>query len=144
MTLLHATCVTIDGAGVLLRGPSGAGKSDLALRLIDEGAALVADDYCEITAEGGTLTAASPANIAGKMEVRGIGVVAVAAVPRARVALVADLMPAADIARLPDATTCTIDGVTVPWVCIDAGAASAAARVRLAARLARGLAGFPA
>ena len=45
---VHATCVAIGGAGVLLRGPSGAGKSDLALRLIDgggtDGPRLVADD----------------------------------------------------------------------------------------------------
>ena len=37
--LVHATAVAIDGRAVLLRGPSGSGKSDLALRLIDAGAA---------------------------------------------------------------------------------------------------------
>jgi len=42
--LVHATAIAIDGRAVLLRGPSGAGKSDLALRLIDAGARLVADD----------------------------------------------------------------------------------------------------
>ena len=43
MIRAHGTCVEIDGSGVLLRGPSGSGKSDLALRLIDGGARLVAD-----------------------------------------------------------------------------------------------------
>ena len=42
--LVHATAVAIEGEAVLLRGASGAGKSDLALRLIDGGARLVADD----------------------------------------------------------------------------------------------------
>ncbi|MBT7294587.1 MAG: serine/threonine protein kinase, partial [Rhodospirillaceae bacterium] len=44
MHLNHATCIALAGKGVLLRGFSGAGKSDLALRLIDGGAKLVADD----------------------------------------------------------------------------------------------------
>ena len=43
-TLLHASCVELSGTGVVLVGPSGSGKSDLALRLIDGGAQLVADD----------------------------------------------------------------------------------------------------
>ena len=45
---IQATCVALQGVGILLRGPSGAGKSDLALRLIDAGASLVADDLCEL------------------------------------------------------------------------------------------------
>ena len=73
MILLHASCVAVDGLGVLIRGPSGAGKSDLALRLIDEGAELVADDYCEVEAIGGVLQAKAPALIAGRMEGRGHG-----------------------------------------------------------------------
>jgi len=136
MTLIHATCVAIDGAGVLLRGPSGAGKSDLALRLIDEGAALVADDYCHVTVADGRLIATAPAAIAGRMEVRGQGIVAMPIAADATIAVVIDLMPAKDIERLPDSTTCVLDGVTVPHVCIDAAAPSAAARVRLAVRTA--------
>ena len=59
--LVHATCVALDGAGVLLRGPSGSGKSDLALRLIDGGARLVADDQVALSAEAGRLVARAPA-----------------------------------------------------------------------------------
>ncbi|TAL01877.1 MAG: hypothetical protein EPO08_08690 [Rhodospirillaceae bacterium] len=135
MTLLHATCVALDGTGVLLRGASGAGKSDLALRLIDGGAVLVADDYCEVTATAGHLTATAPTAIAGKMEVRGYGIVALPVAASATIALVVDLMPADHIPRLPETTTCVVAGVTLPWLCIDAAAPSAAARVRLAARL---------
>ena len=49
---VHGTCVALEGVGILLRGPAGAGKSDLAVRLIDGGAVLVADDLCQIHREG--------------------------------------------------------------------------------------------
>ena len=49
---IHATCIALDGRGVLLRGPSGSGKSDMALRLIDAGAELVADDRVDLDAPG--------------------------------------------------------------------------------------------
>ena len=134
VTLLHATCVAIDGRGVLLRGPSGAGKSDLALRLLDEGAVLVGDDYCDVQAANGGLMAKAAPNIAGKLEVRGYGIVDFPTVSVIPVALVVDLMPAQDIPRLPEITTCTIDGVSVAWTCIDPATPSAAVRVRLSVR----------
>lgn len=72
---IHASCVAIDGAAVLIEGRSGAGKSDLALRLIDRGATLVSDDYTLLVRKGQTLLAHPPANLAGRIEVRGIGIV---------------------------------------------------------------------
>lgn len=134
MALIHATCVAIDGAGVLLRGASGAGKSDLALRLIDAGAALVADDYCEAAPTGGELRVAAPPEIAGKLEVRGFGIVKLAPLSRASLRLVVDLGPENEIERLPTKTTCEIEGVTLPWMAVDPFTASAAAKVRLALR----------
>ena len=98
---IHATCVAIDGKGVLLRGPSGAGKSDLALRLIDRGAVLVSDDYVVVAGEDGVLTARPPEAIRGKLEVRGVGVVDVPYRDHAPVALVVDLTPAQQILRMP-------------------------------------------
>ncbi|MHA1114324.1 MAG: HPr kinase/phosphorylase, partial [Alphaproteobacteria bacterium] len=77
MTLVHATCVSLWGAGILLRGPSGSGKSDLALRLIDGGAVLVADDQVSLELRDGGLFASPPAATAGKLEVRGVGIVTV-------------------------------------------------------------------
>lgn len=71
---IHASCVAIDGIAVLIEGRSGAGKSDLALRLIDRGAMLVSDDYTTLVRSDGTLIARPPANLAGKIEVRGIGI----------------------------------------------------------------------
>jgi serine kinase of HPr protein (carbohydrate metabolism regulator) len=134
MTLLHATCIALDAVGILLRGASGAGKSDLALRLIDEGAVLVADDYCEVERMGHVLIARARATIAGKMEIRGQGVVELPYLANAPVGLVLDLMPADQIPRLPEQTTCTIEDVTLPWMYLDPAAASATARIRVAMR----------
>ena len=135
MGLIHATCVAVAATGVLIRGPSGAGKSDLALRLIDGGAELVADDYCEISARDGRLLAAAPLNLAGKIEVRGYGIITLPFRPSAAVGLVVDLLPEAEIERMPEATTCTLEGVTLRRVALDAFAASAPAKVRMIAGL---------
>ena len=136
MILLHASCVAVDGLGVLIRGPSGAGKSDLALRLIDEGAELVADDYCEVEAVGGVLQAKAPALIAGRMEVRGHGIVPLPHRDQVAIAAVIDLAPWRYIERLPDETQITIAGVSLPWIRLDPTTVSATARVRLLLRLA--------
>jgi serine kinase of HPr protein (carbohydrate metabolism regulator) len=72
---IHASCVAAGSRGILLLGPSGRGKSDLALRLIDRGARLVADDHCDIWFDRGRLWCRPPAELAGKLEVRGIGIV---------------------------------------------------------------------
>src|SRR5437588_5560986 len=91
--LMHGTAVAIDGRGVLLRGPSGSGKSDLALRLIDAGARLVADDQTELRRDGDAIIARAPPTIAGMIEVRGLGIVRIEALPAAPVALLVDLVP---------------------------------------------------
>src|ERR1700710_2758966 len=72
---IHASCVAIGNRGVLLLGPSGTGKSDLALRLIDEGAKLVADDRTILFLAKGVLHARCPASIKGLLEIRGLGIV---------------------------------------------------------------------
>jgi HPr kinase/phosphorylase len=133
MTLIHATCVTVSDVGVLIRGPSGSGKSDLALRLIDEGAALVCDDYGQAAAVDNALEVGAPEKIAGKMEVRGYGIITLPHQPTTRIGLVVDLMPTAEIPRLPDDTTCVIEGVTLPRLMLDPFTASATAKVRVAA-----------
>ena len=136
--LLHATCVALDGRGVLLRGPSGSGKSDLALRLIDEGALLVADDQTEVRREvgleglPGRLLAQAPETIAGRLEVRGLGIVAQPALATAPVALVVDLVRAAEVERLPEDRVELQLAEEGPAIALDPFAASAVAKVRLA------------
>lgn len=140
MTLIHATAVAdpASGRAVLLRGPSGSGKSDLALRLIDRGWRLVADDQVEIEARAGRLIASAPPVIAGRMEVRGLGIVAQPPFGDATVVLVVDLVAPDAIERLPEPVHCILAGVDLPLLLLAPFEASAAAKVRLAAQAAGG------
>ena len=124
------TCVAVDGRGVLLRGPSGAGKSDLALRLIDDGAELVADDRVALVSNAGFLTASAPPALRGLMEVRGLGVFRLPYRTSVQVSLVADLVDD-EGERLPAPDQTTILGHALPAIRLSAKASSAAARVRL-------------
>ena len=72
---VHGACVAIDGRAVLIEGRSGEGKSDLALRLIDRGARLVADEQVICQRQDGALIASPTAQAAGRIEVRGLGIV---------------------------------------------------------------------
>jgi HPr kinase/phosphorylase len=134
MSVIHGTCVIVEGAGVLIRGPSGAGKSDLALRLIDGGARLVADDACDMDTHAGEITLRAPAAIHGRIEARGLGIVHMDAAPAARLHLIVDLAPGREIERLPDKTREAIAGILVPWIQLDPFQAAADAKVRMAAR----------
>lgn len=132
MALEHASCVALGGKAVLIRGPSGSGKSDLALRLIDGGARLLADDYTMLTRDGGQIIATPPDEIAGRMEVRGVGLVELASVSEVPLALVIDLVGQADVERMPDPRDTEIEGVKLPLLELWPFAASAAAKVRVA------------
>ena len=116
--LVHATCVAIEGRAVLLAGRAGAGKSDLALRLIDRGAVLVSDDYIELRRSGGTLLARAPATIAGRIEVRGVGIVDLPNAHDVPVCLHADLDSAPE--RLPEPRVVRLAGIDVPTVALAA------------------------
>lgn len=131
---IHGTCVAVDGAGVLLCGPSGSGKSDLALRLIDGGAFLVADDLTRLVREGGGLVALAPERLAGRIEARGLGIVAAPHIRRASLALIVDLVAPGAVERLPEALTQDHLGLSVPLIRLNAFEASAPAKVRLAVR----------
>jgi len=124
--------------GVLLRGPSGVGKSDLALRLIDRGAQLVADDQCEIAAEGERVIARPPPALAGMIEARGVGIVKLAFLAEIPLALVADLVPPDQVERLPEPETAQLCGIALPLLKIDPFPASAPAKLLLALAVAAG------
>ena len=137
-TTIAGTCVALDGQGVLLRGPSGAGKSDLALRLLMEGARLVADDQTTLVHRGAGLIASAPVAILGLLEVRGLGILRFPTLSSAPLACVVDLVPAREVVRLPELERATLLGVALPHFHLDAFAASATAKVRLAVRIATG------
>jgi serine kinase of HPr protein (carbohydrate metabolism regulator) len=134
----HATCVAIDGCGVLLRGPPGSGKSDLALRLIDGGAFLVADDLVALASDGeqliATLPPSAPPAVRGRIELRGIGILPVPTIPKARVRLVVELVAADLLERLPEREHVLLAGIAVPLCRLDPFGASATARIRLMVR----------
>ena len=129
---LHASCVAIGGRGILLTGSSGSGKSDLALRLIDRGAALIADDGTMIEARGGRLHARCGPNIAGRIEARGVGILALPFRDEVTLALMVALDEAPT--RLPDEPLQThdIEGLALPRIALAAFEASAPFKVEQA------------
>lgn len=136
---LHVSAVAIDGRAVLMEGRSGSGKSDLSLRLIDRGAVLVSDDYTLLVRTDDRLIARAPAAIAGRIEVRGLGIVAMPHVDGVEVALIVRLDDGPS--RLPEPERRRIAGVEVPQIALDPFPASAPIKVELALRqLAAGVA----
>ena len=132
--LVHATTVDIGGCGVLLMGASGAGKSDLALRLIAEGALLVADDQTVVEVMGDLLRASAPGTISGLIEVRGVGVVRAPVKAATRLSLAVRLVSSAP-ERMPEPGTWSLPGLarpSVPLVTLMPFEASAPAKLRRA------------
>ena len=128
---IHATTVASGGRAVLITGPSGSGKSDLALRLLDRGFTLVSDDQTIVHRQGDRLIASAPQRIAGKLEVRGLGIVDVDTENDVCIALLVELR--SDIDRLPhEGNERAILGISLPIVTIDAMTASAPSKVALA------------
>jgi serine kinase of HPr protein (carbohydrate metabolism regulator) len=128
---VHASTVAVEGRAVLITGPSGSGKSDLTLRLLDRGFTLVSDDQTIVRRDGDRLLASPPPNIAGKLEIRGIGIVDMDTLTDQPIALIVELT--SEIQRLPDDNReRPILGVSLPLVSIDAMAASAPSKVALA------------
>jgi serine kinase of HPr protein (carbohydrate metabolism regulator) len=128
---LHTTCVAKNGSAVLIAGRSGSGKSDLALRLLDRGAELVSDDYTIIRRVQGRLLASAPETIAGKMEVRGLGILEFPKVSDVPVGLYIDLDR--DVERLPEPIeTIVVAGIKLPMLPINGLEASAPVKVELA------------
>lgn len=128
---VHASTVALDGRAVLITGPSGSGKSDLTLRLLDRGFTLVSDDQTIVKKDGDRLVASAPPTIAGKLEIRGIGIIDMERVENVPVALLVELT--SDIRRLPDdSRERPILGVKLPLITIDALTASAPSKVAIA------------
>ena len=131
--ILHAGLVStyLDGfwRGVLIEGPSGAGKSDLALRMLDQGFRLVADDRVLIWASGGALYGRAPQTLANLIEVRGLGICPEQALPFSRIVLAARCEPAE---RLPDPAHNDYVGLSIPSLSLQALESSAPAKLRRA------------
>jgi HPr kinase/phosphorylase len=127
---MHGSCVSRDGEAVLVTGAPGSGKSDLVLRLLSCGFELVADDQVTI-ADG---VASAPPELAGLLEVRGLGIVRLPYCATARLMLVVDIDTRGERMPMPELHP----ALAVPIVHIDAAAASAPERVALALECATG------
>jgi serine kinase of HPr protein (carbohydrate metabolism regulator) len=121
--VVHGTCVALGGRGALLRGPSGCGKSDLALRFLflprrgpaaAEAPALVADDCVELRRHGSRVLASAPGSIHGKIEVRGVGIVEIEALPSCELVLAVDLVAPDAVERMPEPATARLAGIDLP------------------------------
>jgi len=120
--LVHGTCVAFGAHAALLRGSSGSGKSDLALRFLalpaDGGMAprLVADDQVVVEAQAGGLVVSAPDTLAGKLEVRGLGIMTLPHVTQAKLVLIVDFVASDEVPRMPPEPLprVTLLGVSVP------------------------------
>lgn len=131
MVVANLTCVAIGGRGLLIEGPPGSGKSTLALELIDRGAMLVGDDGVTFDLRDDHLWAAPPPNIAGRLEIRGLGIVHLPCT-EAPVALALTLVDTAP--RLPVPGSVEWLGKSIPHLAFVASGPASAVRAEFALR----------
>jgi len=134
--VMQASAVAIDGRALLIEGPAGCGKSSLALALIDRGAGLIGDDAVTLRPAGNRLIASPPPNIAGLIEVRGVGLTSLPLAPPAPVALIL-ILGGSVPERLPDPPlpVRVIAGVAVPMLAFNPGTIAPGPRAEWALRL---------
>ena len=113
--IIHATCVDINGSGILILGRSGSGKSSLAINLIALGSTLVADDQCEIVKKNNKLSVFKPTSLPSSIEIRGVGLVSVPMVVETSLDWVVN-MDEAEKERMPDLRFTEIDGYKIPTI----------------------------
>lgn len=131
----HANALVLSGVGIMIRGASGSGKSRLTYALLEEAGcrptqsagsktnadtALIGDDY--ITLKAGDQLLASPApNLAGRIELRGIGILGLPWRDQAPIHLLVDLLPVGDVERLPETRKITVSGHQLDHVAVPIG-----------------------
>jgi len=113
--IMHATCVDINGSGVLIVGRSGSGKSSLAINLIALGSTLVADDQCEIVKKNNKLSVFKPTSLPSSIEIRGVGLVSLPMAVETSLDWVVN-MDEAETQRMPDLQFTEIDGYRIPTI----------------------------
>ena len=117
---VHATAISLDGRGALLRGASGSGKSALALEMMAFGAALIADDRVILSRASDSVIAACPPALSGLIEARGLGLLRAGPAGPAPLCCVVDL-DAVIADRLPPRRHVTLLGCALPLLHRPAG-----------------------
>ena len=112
---MHATCVDVNGSGVLIVGHSGSGKSSLAINLLALGSKLVADDQCELVKKNKKFCVFKPVSLPNSIEIRGVGLVSVPMVVETSLDWVVN-MDEAEKERMPDLRFTEIDGYKIPTI----------------------------
>jgi hypothetical protein len=137
--IVYGTCVALGDRAVILEGPPGSGKSDLALRFImqtpqEMSPALVSDDQVALVLDNARLIASPPETIAGKIEVRGLGILPMPYRAGVRLCLIAELCEPDRVSRMPPSPPRArqIGGLTLPVMQIAPFEASAHLKLRLA------------
>jgi serine kinase of HPr protein (carbohydrate metabolism regulator) len=134
--ILHAGLVALRLGGywraALIQGPSGAGKSDLALKALEVGFALVADDRVVVWRSGGALFGRAPGSLMGLIEARGRGIVRESCLALAEIVLAVSCVEAETIERMPDLETIEVAAVCMPRLRLNPFEASAPAKLRRA------------
>ena len=113
--VIHATCVDVNGSGILIVGRSGSGKSSLAINLLALGSTLVADDQCEIVRKNNSFRISKPASLPKSIEIRGVGLVSVPMVNETSLDWVVN-MDEVEKERMPTPQFTEIGGFRVPTV----------------------------
>ena len=140
--VMQASGVVIGGRALLIEGPPGSGKSSLALALLDRGAGLIGDDAVRLLREGTGIIAAPPPNIAGLIELRGIGIADWPTAGPAPLALILTLGGEPG-ERLPESPAMRdVLGVAIPVLAFEPGLLAPAQRAEWALKL-HGLASPP-
>mgnify|MGYP001290723646 CR=1 FL=1 len=130
MSIIHASCVSVNNKAILLLGDSGSGKSDLALRMIDSGALLVADDYVEIKTDKNRLIASPPKRLEGLIEARGVGILTLPFIRDIEVKLAVNLVAREKIERMPEQQFFDCLEHKLPLLSLHAFDASTPAKIR--------------
>ena len=113
--IMHATCVDVNGSGVLIVGRSGSGKSSLAINLLALGSTLVADDQCELVRKNNKIRISKPASLPKSIEIRGVGLVSVPMINETSLDWIVN-MDELEKERMPTPRFTEIGGFRVPTV----------------------------
>jgi HPr kinase/phosphorylase len=110
---VHASCVSVEGKGLLIFGEAGAGKSTLALQMIDLGADFLSDDRTILSLEDNRIYARPPHTISGLIEARGLGVLKLPHIASTQIVVCVDL-DQIEVERLPKARSMSLLDVSLP------------------------------